>query len=105
MVIHAYSPSMQEAEAGGCKFETNLGLHSELKASLKCLSRPCPPSPPIFLKKLLSICYGHSFLSIGDFGLGLPADTKICRCASLLYLHITYTYPLTYFKPFTDYNA
>lgn len=56
---------------------------------------------------LSPLCPRKVSASIGNIlgGLvpGLPADTKICGCSSLLcklakYLHITYTYLLIYFK-------
>jgi hypothetical protein len=33
VVVHAFSPSTQEAEANGFEFEASLGLHSELQDS------------------------------------------------------------------------
>jgi hypothetical protein len=41
MVTYAYNPSIQEAEAGGPQVWGQPGLHSELKASLGYIARPC----------------------------------------------------------------
>jgi hypothetical protein len=40
MVVHAYNPSIQEAETAGLSLKPP-GLLSKFKASLSCIVKPC----------------------------------------------------------------